>query len=78
VISAAAVILAGSLGALMLSGDLLLKQIGFAFSFSILVDALFVRTYLVPAVMSFLGRWNWYNPVSVLKRSRELYRDSDA
>jgi putative drug exporter of the RND superfamily len=78
VISAAAVILAGSLGALMLSGDLLLKQIGFAFSFSILVDALFVRTYLVPAVMSFLGRWNWYNPVSVLKRSRELYREPEA
>jgi putative drug exporter of the RND superfamily len=75
VISAAAVILAGSLGALMLSGDLLLKQIGFAFSFSILVDALFVRTYLVPAVMSFLGRWNWYNPVSVMKRSRELFRE---
>jgi RND superfamily putative drug exporter len=78
VISAAAVILAGSLGALMLSGDLLLKQIGFAFSFSILVDALFVRTYLVPAVMSFLGKWNWYNPVPVLKRSRELYKDQDA
>lgn len=73
VISAAAVILAGSLGALMLSSDLLLKQIGFAFSFSILVDALFVRTYLVPAVMSFLGRWNWFNPVSILRRSRELY-----
>ena len=75
IISAAAVILAGSLGALMLSSDLLLKQIGFAFSFSILIDALFVRTYLVPAVMSFLGKWNWYNPVSVLKRSRELYKD---
>jgi RND superfamily putative drug exporter len=78
IITAAAIILAGSLGALMLSGDLLLKQIGFAFSFSILVDALFVRTYLVPAVMSFLGRWNWYNPVPILKRSRELYREPDA
>jgi len=78
IITAAAIILAGSLGALMLSGDLLLKQIGFAFSFSILVDALFVRTYLVPSVMSFLGRWSWYNPVSVLKRSRELYRDTGA
>lgn len=78
IITAAAIILAGSLGALMLSSDLLLKQIGFAFSFSILVDALFVRTYLVPAVMSFLGRWNWYNPISVLKRSRELYREAGA
>jgi RND superfamily putative drug exporter len=78
IITAAAIILAGSLGALMLSSDLLLKQIGFAFSFSILVDALFVRTYLVPAVMSFLGRWSWYNPVSLLKRSRELYRETGA
>ena len=78
IITAAAIILAGSLGALMLSSDLLLKQIGFAFSFSILIDALVVRTYLVPAVMSFLGKWNWYNPISVLKRSRELYQDVEA
>jgi RND superfamily putative drug exporter len=64
IITAAAIILAGSLGALMLSSDLLLKEIGFAFSVSILVDALLVRTYLVPAVMSVLGKWNWYNPLS--------------
>jgi uncharacterized membrane protein YdfJ with MMPL/SSD domain len=44
VITAAAIILGGSLGALMLSSDLLLKQIGFAFSFSILMDALFLGT----------------------------------
>lgn len=58
IITAAAIILAGSLGALMLSIDLLLKQLGFAFAFSILIDALIVRTYLVPAVMSVMGRWN--------------------
>jgi uncharacterized membrane protein YdfJ with MMPL/SSD domain len=62
----------------MLSSDLLLKQIGFAFSFSILIDGLFVRTYIVPAVVSFLGKWNWPKRVSVLKRSRELYRDTAA
>jgi RND superfamily putative drug exporter len=62
IITAAAVILAGSIGALMLSSTLLLKEIGFAFAFSILIDALVVRTYLVPAVMSTLGKWNWYNP----------------
>lgn len=73
VITAAAVILAGSLGALMISSDLLLKQIGFAFAFSILIDALIVRTYLVPAVMSKMGRWNWYNPVSFLNRSKALF-----
>ena len=73
IITAAAIILAGSLGALMLSGDLLLKQLGFAFAFSILIDALIVRTYLVPAVMSTIGRWNWYSPIPYLNRSKALF-----
>jgi putative drug exporter of the RND superfamily len=73
IITAAAIILAGSLGALMLSSDLLLKQIGFAFAYSILIDALVVRTYLVPAVMSKMGRWNWYNPIPFLDRSKSLF-----
>ena len=73
IITAAAVILAGSLGSLMLSSDLLLKQIGFSFAYSILIDALVVRTYLVPAVMSKVGKWNWYNPVPYLSRSRSLF-----
>lgn len=68
IITAAAIILAGSLGALMLSSNLLLVEMGFAFSFSILIDALVVRTYLVPAVMSMLGKWNWYNPIKRLQR----------
>jgi RND superfamily putative drug exporter len=68
IITAAAVILAGSLGTLMLSSNLLLVEMGFAFAFSILIDALVVRTYLVPAVMSMLGKWNWYNPIKRLQR----------
>ncbi len=62
IITAAAIILAGSLGALMLSSGLLLKEFGFAFFFSIIVDAMVTRTYIVPAVMSLLGKWNWYAP----------------
>ncbi|MDG6910125.1 MAG: MMPL family transporter [Nitrososphaerota archaeon] len=73
IITAAAVILAGSLGSLMLSSDLLLKEIGFAFAYSILIDALVVRTYLVPAVMSVMGKWNWWSPIPYLRRSRALY-----
>jgi len=82
IITAAAIILAGSLGALMVSSDLLLKQIGFSFAYSILIDALIVRTYLVPAVMSTMGRWNWYSPIPYFNRSHFLYeqakRDSTA
>jgi RND superfamily putative drug exporter len=46
----------------------MLKEMGFAFAFSILIDALVVRTYLVPAVMAEFGKWNWYNPIKRLQR----------
>jgi len=75
VITAAAIILAGSLGALMISSDLLLRQLGFSFAYAILIDALVVRTYLVPAVMSKIGRWNWYSPIPFLNRSRHLFEE---
>ena len=72
IITAAAIILAGSLGTLMLSGNMLLREMGFAFCFSILIDALVVRTYIVPAVMSTFGKWNWYNPIKRLRRLENL------
>jgi len=75
IITAAAIILAGSLGALMLSSNMMLCEMGFAFALSILIDALVVRTYLVPAVMSTFGKWNWYNPI---KRLRRVKDDADS
>jgi len=72
IITAAAIILAGSLGALMFSSNMMLREMGFAFAFSILIDALVVRTYLVPAVMSVFGKWNWYNPIKRLQRIKDL------
>jgi RND superfamily putative drug exporter len=71
IITAAAIILAGSLGALMLSSNLMLREMGFAFAFSILIDALVVRTYIVPAVMATFGKWNWYNPIKRLRRVKD-------
>jgi RND superfamily putative drug exporter len=71
IITAAAIILAGSLGALMLSSNMMLMEMGFAFAFSILIDALVVRTYLVPAVMATFGKWNWYNPIKRLRRVQD-------
>lgn len=78
VITAAAIILAGSLGSLMISSDLFLKQLGFALSYAILIDALVVRTYIVPAVMSRVGRWNWWSPIPHLNRSMRLFRGEAA
>jgi RND superfamily putative drug exporter len=62
IITAAALILAGSLATLMISNNLLLKEFGFAFCFSIVIDAMIVRTYVVPPVMSLVGKWNFYAP----------------
>ncbi len=72
IITAAAIILAGSLGALVLSSNMMLREMGFAFAFSILIDALVVRTYLVPAVMATFGKWNWYNPIKRLRRIQNI------
>jgi RND superfamily putative drug exporter len=62
VITICGVIMAFTFGTLMLSNTLLLQQIGFALWFAILVDALIVRTYIVPAAMHLMGEWNWKGP----------------
>src|SRR5258708_13235364 len=45
-----------------LSTDRTIKMIGLGMAAAILVDALIVRTVLVPAIMHTLGRRNWYLP----------------
>jgi len=39
-----------------------LQQMGFGLAVAVIIDATVVRTVLVPAVMTLLGRWNWYLP----------------
>ena len=60
----------GAFGTLMLSSMPLLQEIGFALCFAILVDALVVRTYIVPAIMHLLGDWNWKGPF-VKRKAKE-------
>jgi RND superfamily putative drug exporter len=68
VITICGLIMAGAFSTLMISTAPMLQEFGFALGFAILVDALFVRTYVVPAVMHLLGRWNWYGPKSFSDR----------
>lgn len=65
VITICGLIMAGAFGTMMLSTSPMLQEIGFALCFAIAVDALIVRTYIVPAVMHLLGRWNWVGPKSL-------------
>ncbi|MDD1768997.1 MAG: MMPL family transporter, partial [Methanomassiliicoccales archaeon] len=62
VITACGIIMASAFGTMMLSEGALLREFGFALMFAILLDATIVRIYLVPAIMSLLGKWNWYAP----------------
>ncbi len=64
IITAAGVILAGTFAALTASPLLMLFQMGAAVALGILIDALIVRSLLVPGIVTLVGRANWW-PSSV-------------
>ena len=70
VITICGFIMGGAFGALMLSSTTMLIEFGFALCFAILVDALFVRTYVVPAAMHLMGEWNWKGPKFMHKKNQ--------
>ena len=70
VITICGLIMGGAFGTLMISGMTLLQEFGFALCFAILVDALTVRTYIVPAIMHLLGDWNWKGPGVKLEKKQ--------
>jgi RND superfamily putative drug exporter len=60
-VTSAGVILAGTFVVLgLVGGDETIQQIGFGVAFGILLDTFFVRTLLVPSIVTLLGRWNWW------------------
>jgi RND superfamily putative drug exporter len=61
-ITALATIMVVVFAAFTLSTDRTIKMIGLGMATAILIDALIVRTVLVPALMHTFGRANWYLP----------------
>jgi RND superfamily putative drug exporter len=58
---AALIIVAVFIGFAM--GDLIMfQQMGFGVAVALLIDATIIRSILVPASMTLLGKWNWYLP----------------
>ncbi|MFD5695080.1 MMPL family transporter [Streptomyces rubiginosohelvolus] len=62
VITAAAAIMVVIFAAFMLTKVVEVKQMGFALAVAVLLDATLIRVVLVPALMSLLGRHNWWMP----------------
>lgn len=71
IITALAVIMGSAFSAMMISSTMMLKEIGFALAFAIMLDAMVVRTYFVPAMMTMLGRWAWWAPGRLQRERRE-------
>ena len=62
VVTAAAIIMISVFSGFILSPEVLIKSIGFALAFGVLVDAFVVRMTIVPAAMSLLDRAAWWLP----------------
>jgi RND superfamily putative drug exporter len=62
VITAAASIMIVVFASFILGGEEIIKEFGLGFSAAILVDALIIRSALVPSLMQLLGEANWWFP----------------
>ena len=61
-VTCGALILAISFASLSTAPDIVVEMIATALAFGVLIDAVIVRTLLVPALVAIMGRWNWWMP----------------
>jgi putative drug exporter of the RND superfamily len=61
-VTCGALILAISFASLTTNPDIVVEMIATGLAAGILIDALVVRTLLVPAFVAIMGRWNWWMP----------------
>ena len=72
VITAAAAIMVVVFLSFVTSQEVFLKLFGIGLASAIFLDATLVRMVLVPAVMSLLGKWNWWIPKWLERRLPRL------
>lgn len=72
VITAAALLMAISFGALMAAQVTFMRMLGLGLSLAVLMDATLVRMVLVPAFMRVLGPWNWWAPAPLARFHRRF------
>jgi RND superfamily putative drug exporter len=62
IIAAAAIIMILVFGSFLLNGQRVLQEFGFGLGFSVFIDALVIRSMLVPTLMHLVGPRNWSLP----------------
>ncbi|MBY8880700.1 MMPL family transporter [Actinacidiphila acidipaludis] len=69
-VTCAAVILAISFASLSSAPDVVVEMIATGLGVGIFVDAVVVRTLLVPALVAIMGDWNWWLPAALARLLR--------
>jgi RND superfamily putative drug exporter len=67
IITAAAIIMVAAFLGFVAGSIVGLQQFGLGLAVAILLDATIVRALLVPALMAWFGRWNWWLPASIAR-----------
>jgi Predicted drug exporters of the RND superfamily len=71
IIAICAFIMGGAFSTLMLSKMQMMQQMGFVLFFGILINAIVMLLFVVPAIMCLMGKWNWWMP-GQKKEEKEL------
>ncbi len=67
IVTAAAIIMVAAFSGFVAGRVVGLQQFGIGLAVAIFVDATIVRALLVPALMAWFGRWNWWLPASLAR-----------
>src|SRR5436190_65155 len=67
IITAAAIIMVAAVSGFVAGRIVGLQQFGLGLAVAILADATIVRALLVPALMAWFGRWNWWLPAPLAR-----------
>ncbi|MCW3065844.1 MAG: hypothetical protein JWN32_3016, partial [Solirubrobacterales bacterium] len=62
IVTAAAVLFCVAFGSFVTCRLVFMKEAGLGTAFAVLIDATLIRAFLVPALMTLLGEWNWWAP----------------
>ena len=60
IVTSAGIIMTLAFLGMMLAHEPVINQMSFLLALAVLVDTFVIRSLLVPAVMSIIGRWNWW------------------
>jgi uncharacterized membrane protein YdfJ with MMPL/SSD domain len=67
IVTAAAIVMVAAFSGFVAGSVVGLQQFGLGLAVAIFVDATIVRALLVPALMAWFGRWNWWLPSSLAR-----------